>query len=158
MLGQFNSPIVLPPSGNDIPVSGPLNNVDPSAKSATIVCVLVQGKESDPDNAVWVEGRGTWQQGDPNWVGTVSRNGTKPGGGSGSLQPGAGEVRGIATATIVRDGSVETYVDENGVTKRHLVPPSLDMITWCVGVRVTAQGAQATQTTGSATETTEIPA
>lgn len=130
MLGQFNSPIVLPPSGNDVPISGPLLNVDPSAKSATIVCVLVQGEDNDPDNAVWVEGRGSWEQGQPDWTGIVSREGTKPGGGSGSLQPGAGEVRGIATATIVRDGSVEMGPDG----KRHLVPPSLDMITWCVGV------------------------
>ena len=158
MQGQFNSPIVLPPSGNAVPVSGPLLNVDPSAKSATIVCVLVQGRDNDPDNAVWVEGHGTWQQGDPDWTGTVNRDGTKPGGGTGSLQPGAGEVRGIATATIVRDGSVETYVDENGVQKRHLVPPSFDMITWCVGVRVTAQGGQAAQITAPGTETTEVPA
>jgi hypothetical protein len=132
--GQFNSPIRLPQDGDQVPISGPLLNVDPEARKATVVCVLVQGKENDPANAVWVEGTGTWERGGGNmWTGTVSRNGVKPGGGNGSLQAGtaAGEVRGIATATIVRDGSIQ-----NG----HLVPPSLETITWCVGVRIEDEG------------------
>jgi hypothetical protein len=137
--GQFNSPIKLPRDGDQVPISGPLLNVEPDARKATVVCVLVQFKENDPNNAVWVEGSGTWDRNDGDmWTGTVSRDGVKPGGGSGSLQVGAGEVRGIATATIVRDGSVE-----NG----HLVPPSIDTITWCVGVSIEDDGGQATQYT-----------
>ena len=135
MRGQFNSPITLPRDGGEVPITGPLLDVDADARRATIVCVLVQSKEDDADNAVWVEGRGTWERGQSNWEGTVSREGRKPDGSTGALQAGAGEVRGIATATIVRDGSVE-----NG----HLVPPSIDTITWCVGVGVRDDGTPGT--------------
>ena len=136
MKGQFNSPIRLPRDGDHVPISGPLLNVDPEARKATVVCVLVQGEENDPNNAVWVEGSGSWDRNDGDmWAGSVSREGVKPGGGTGTLQAG-GEVRGIAMATIVRDGSVE-----NG----RLVPPSLETITWCVGVSVEDEGGQATQ-------------
>ena len=140
MLGQFNSPIRLPREGNDVPISGPLLNVDPGARKATIVCVLVQAEDNDPDNAVWVEGDGSWDRssGDT-WAGSVSRQGVKPGGGSGELRVGGGEVRGIATATIIRDGSVETRADG----KKHLVPPSIETITWCVGVSVEDEGGPA---------------
>jgi hypothetical protein len=128
MKAQFTSPIRLPRDpGADVPVEGPLLDVDPEARKATVVCLLVQAKDDDPDNAVWVEGRGEWSHGEEVWSGSVSREGTKPDGGSGTLEVGAGEVRGIAMATIVRDGSIEDG---------KLVPPSLETITWCVGVRV----------------------
>jgi hypothetical protein len=139
MRGQFNSPISLPRDQDaPVPVAGPLV-VDSDATSATVVCVLVQFKEDDPMTAVWVEGHGTWKQGDTDWSGYVSREGRTPGGGTGKLEAGAGEVRGIAMATIVKGGSVED--GEDG--KKHLVPPSLETLTWCVGVRVQNDGAQA---------------
>ena len=131
MLGQFTSPIWLPRDEHEpVQVEGPLE-VDADARNAVVVCVLVQFKDTDPMNAVWVEGHGTWKQGDANWTGTVSREGRTPGGGTGKLEAG-GEVRGIAMATIVKGGSVED--GEDG--KKHLVPPSLETLTWCVGVRV----------------------
>lgn len=132
MLGQFTSPIWLPRDEHQpVQVAGPLT-VDPDARSAVVVCVLVQFKDDDPANAVWVEGHGTWTQGDADWTGTVSREGRTPGGGTGKLEAGAGEVRGIAMATIVKDGTLKN--GEDG--KKHLVPPSLETLTWCVGVGV----------------------
>jgi hypothetical protein len=135
MRGQFNSPITLPRGSDEVPVSGPLLDVEPDAVRATIVCVLVQSTSDDPDNAVWVEGRGTWERGQNDWQGSVSRSGRKPGGASGMLRADGGDVRGIAKATIVRDGSVEDG---------RLVPPSLDTITWCVGVHVRDEGGAGT--------------
>jgi hypothetical protein len=141
MRGQFTSPIWLPRDQDQpVPVAGPLE-VDSDARSAIVVCVLVQFRDDDPMNAVWVEGHGTWKQGDADWSGTVSRVGSTPGGGTGKLEAG-GEVRGIAQATIVKGGSVED--GEDG--KKHLVPPSLETLTWCVGVRVRDEQAADTTT------------
>lgn len=140
MRGQFISPILLPRDQHaPVPVAGPLE-VDSDATSATVVCVLVQFKDSDPTTAVWVEGHGTWKQGDANWSGYVTREGSTPGGGTGKLEAG-GEVRGIAMATIVKGGSVED--GEDG--KKHLVPPSLETLTWCVGVRARDEADQGTE-------------
>jgi hypothetical protein len=134
MNGQFTSPIWLPRDlDQPVQVEGPLT-VDSDARSATVVCVLVQFNSNDPSTAVWVEGHGTWKQGDSNWSGTVSREGSTPGGGTGKLEAG-GEVRGIAMATVVKGGSVEGEGDA-----KHLVPPSLETLTWCVGVRVRDEG------------------
>lgn len=135
MNGQFTSPIWLPRDLDaPVPLEGTLE-VESDAKSGTVVCVLVQFTDDDPNTAVWVEGHGTWNPGTTSWSGHVSREGSRPGGGTGKLQAG-GEVRGIAMATIVKGGKVED--GEDG--KKHLVPPSLETLTWCVGVRVKNEG------------------
>jgi hypothetical protein len=125
--GQFNSPVTLPDNtGDPVPVSGPLLQVDPGADEATIVCVLVQGDLDDKnENPVWVEGRGTWRRGDGDWTGTVGRKGRVIGGGHRTLGPG--RARGIAAAVAVAE-------EEPAGGK--IVPPSIDTLTWCVNIEL----------------------
>ncbi|MFL5922315.1 MAG: hypothetical protein ACJ75Q_02820 [Gaiellaceae bacterium] len=127
MKGQFNSPVTLPSNPNDpVPVSGPLLQVDPSADEATIVCVLVQGELDDKNqNAVWVEGRGSWKKGETDWTGTVGREGRVIGGGHRTLGPG--RARGIAVAVVV--------TEEEAIPGK-IVPPSIDTLTWCVNIEL----------------------
>jgi hypothetical protein len=132
--GQFNSPVDLPGDIRDaVPVSGPLLQVDPEADEATIVCVLVQGdmdmdetNETTAQPPVWVEGKGTWKQGDTDWTGTVSRDGRVIGGGRRALVPGP--ARGIAVAVAVTE-------EEPGADGK-MVPPRIDTITWCVNIEL----------------------
>ena len=134
MRGQFNSPVDLPGDVRDpVPVAGPLLEVDPEADQATIVCVLVQGEMDDtsrdpadpPAPPVWVEGRGTWNQDETAWTGTVSRDGRVIGGGRRALVPGP--ARGIAVAVAVIE-----QPEDNG----RMVPPRIDTVTWCVNIEL----------------------
>jgi hypothetical protein len=153
MKAQFTSPIKLPRDPADaVPVDGPLKQIDPDVRKANVVCVLVQAKDRDADNAVWVEGHGTWERSDDEsqdgtWSGTVNRKGMKPGGESGMLEAGdgAGEVRGIAMAIVVKDGTVETVNEGTPEERKKLVPPSIETITWCVGVSVEDDTGQASE-------------
>ena len=135
MKGQFNSPVDLPGDIRDpVPVAGPLVQVDPKADFATIVCVLVQGDMDEPadpnvprEPPVWVEGRGTWEQGDTNWTGEVSRDGRVIGKNlRRALVPGP--ARGIAIAVAV--------AEEEEAADGRKVPPRIDTITWCVNIEL----------------------
>lgn len=124
MKGQFTSPIKLPLDLDaEVAVVGPLEEIDDGIHEANIVCVLVQG-EQDP---VWVEGRGTWKEGDTEWTGFVGRKGrtlTRPGCDT-PLQADDKHARGIAMAIAVKDAT-----EEGG----KFVPPSIVTLTWCVDV------------------------
>jgi hypothetical protein len=127
--GQFNSPVTLPSDPHDpVAVSGPLLDVDPGAERATLVCVLVQGDLDDRNQApVWVEGTGSWEKGDTDWRGTVSREGRIIGGTGGRRTLGPGSARGIAVAVVV--------TEEEAVPGK-IVPPSIDTLTWCVNIEL----------------------
>jgi hypothetical protein len=133
--GQFNPRVNLPGDIRDpVPVAGPLHDVDPKADFATIVCVVVQGDMEEPadpnvprEPPVWVEGRGTWEQGDTNWTGEVSRDGRVIGKNlRRALVPGA--ARGIAIAVAV--------AEEDKAADGRTVPPRIDTITWCVNIEL----------------------
>jgi hypothetical protein len=131
VLGQFNSPVHLPgPISDPVPVEGPLLQVDPEADAASIVCVLVQGDmdATPPEPPVWVEGRGTWNKGDTNWTGEVSREGRVIGenGVRRILMPGP--ARGIAMAVAI--------TEEEPAADGRIVPPRIDTITWCVNIEL----------------------
>ncbi len=135
MKGQFNTPVNLPGDIRDpVPVAGPLVQVDPKADFATVVCVLVQGDMDEPadpnvprEPPVWVEGRGTWEQGESNWTGEVSRDGRVIGKNlRRALVPGP--ARGIAIAVAV--------AEEVPGTDGRTVPPRIDTITWCVNIEL----------------------
>jgi hypothetical protein len=127
--GQFNE-VNLPGDVRDpVPVSGPLQDVDPNADHATIVCVLVQGdlNPAGGQNPVWVEGTGSWNKGDTDWTGTVSREGRVINSGL-RRDLVLGDARGIAVAVAVRE-------EPPGIGGK-LVPPSIDVITWCVNIEL----------------------
>jgi hypothetical protein len=131
--GQFNSPVTLPSDPHEpVVVTGPLLDVDPNAVRATLVCVLVQGDlDADGDDKkqppVWVEGTGSWQKGDDDWTGSVSREGRVIGGNGATRTLGPGAARGIAVAVVV--------TEEEAIPGK-LVPPSIDTLTWCVNIQL----------------------
>jgi hypothetical protein len=134
--GQFTSPITLKADPEEaVYVEGPLEEVDDGIHEATIVCVLVQG-DQDP---IWVEGRGTWKEGDAVWKGSVGRKGrrlSRPDDAAAPIEPDDKHARGIAMAIAVKDAT-----EENG----KFVPPSIVSLTWCVDVELRAESGGTTQ-------------
>jgi hypothetical protein len=123
MHGQFDSPITLPTDPTkQVDISGPLHDVDPKATKARVLFLVIQG---DGDNAVTVEGEGTWLRGseDTPWFGRVDRKGKRAAGGMATLE--AGPARGIALAIALKDGEL---------VGGHFIPPSIEALTWCVNI------------------------
>jgi hypothetical protein len=123
MQGQFDSPITLPGNlADQVGISGPLLDVDPKAEKAKVLFLIVQGEDED---AVTVEGEGTWRRAAPDkWFGKVDREGKRVGGGNDNLKPGP--ARGIGLAIAVKDGELDA--------QGQFIPPSIEALTWCVNL------------------------
>jgi hypothetical protein len=122
MLGRFTT-LVL--NGANVDATGTFDPQNASVDHATVLFLVVQGKDAD---MVWSRGVAVWQRGanGDNWVGSAPAQGKKAGGGNGNLNPATdnGRVRGIAMALIVlpaqqRPGS------------QKFDPPTIQALTWC---------------------------
>jgi hypothetical protein len=125
--GQFDSPIKLPRDPAErVRISGPLRDVDPKDTEAKVLFLIVQGEGND---AVTVQGEGSWTRGSSNrprpWRGSVKREGKKIGGKTGRLKKGL--ARGIGLAIVVKDGELTPGGE--------FVPPSIEALTWCADFR-----------------------
>jgi len=119
-VGRFDRKLPLPRSGR-IPVKGPFNPQDNKVESAKVLFLIVQGEGED---AVIVDGEGTWERakGDE-WSGMIDRSGKHVGGkGTGRLHKGL--ARGIALSVVIKPG--KTF--DRG---RRFDPPTIESLTWC---------------------------
>ena len=118
--GRFDRRLPLPKQGR-IPIKGPFNPQDRAVDAAKVLFLIVQG---DGQDAVVVEGEGTWQRARGNdWRGTVPRRGPRVGGhGMGALRPG--HARGIALSVVIKPGKAF----DGG---RRFEPPAIETLTWC---------------------------
>ncbi len=91
--GRFDRRLPLPKQGR-VPIKGPFNPQDRAVDAAKVLFLIVQGEDQD---AVIVNGEGTWHRKDGNeWRGTAPRRGPRVGGnGMGALRKGL--ARGIAS-------------------------------------------------------------
>jgi hypothetical protein len=119
-VGRFDRRLPLPSSGR-ITVKGPFNPQDNKVDSATVLFLIVQGEGED---AVIVDGEGTWNRANGNeWSGTTDRRGKHVGGeGTGRLHPGL--ARGIALSVVIKPA--KTF--DRG---RKFDPPTIEALTWC---------------------------
>lgn len=118
-VGKFDRDLPLPPQG-PIPIKGPFNPQDRAVDAAKVLFLIVQG---DGEDAVVVDGEGTWQRPSNEWSGTVPRRGPRAGGhGTGTLRPGL--ARGIALSFVIKPGKVF----DRG---RRFEPPAIETLTWC---------------------------
>ena len=118
--GRFDPRLPLPTQGR-IPIKGPFNPQDRAVDAAKVLFLIVQG---EGENAVIVNGEGTWQRAEGNeWSGTAPRTGRLAGGdGTGTLQQGL--ARGIALSVVIKPGQVF----DRG---RRFEPPAIETLTWC---------------------------
>jgi hypothetical protein len=125
--GRFDRRLPLPSSGR-ITVKGPFNPQDSKVGSAKVLFLIVQG---EGDDAVIVDGEGTWNRANGNeWSGTTDRRGKHAGGkGTGRLQPGL--ARGIALSVVFKPG--KTF--DRG---RKFDPPTIETLTWCADFQFVA--------------------
>jgi len=135
-VGKFDPKIPLPDHG-DVEIKGPFDPQDHRVNTATVVFLIVQGKErkdaeataeaedAEDANPVIIEGVGTWERGrdDDLWTGTVSRYGRRAKGGEGELHIGL--ARGIAHSVVSKPSD-----DPTGGGKK-FDPPSIESLTWC---------------------------
>jgi hypothetical protein len=119
-VGRFDRKLPLPRSGR-IPIKGPFNPQDRGVDAARVLFLIVQGEDED---AVIVNGEGTWERENGNdWSGTAPRSGPRVGGhGNGTLQLGL--ARGIALSVAIKPGKVF----DRG---RKFEPPAIEALTWC---------------------------
>lgn len=119
-VGRFDRKLPLPRSGR-IPIKGPFNPQDRGVDAARVLFMIVQGEDED---AVIVNGEGTWERENGNdWSGTAPRSGPRVGGhGNGTLRPGL--ARGIALSVVIKPGKVF----DRG---RKFDPPTIEALTWC---------------------------
>ena len=118
--GRFDRKLPLPSSGR-IPIKGPFNPQDGKVDSAKVLFLIVQG---EGDDAVIVDGEGTWnRENGTEWSGTTARRGRHAGGkGTGQLHHGL--ARGIALSVVIKPG--KTF--DRG---RKFDPPTIESLTWC---------------------------
>jgi hypothetical protein len=119
-VGRFDRRLPLPTRG-PIPIKGPFNPQDRLVDAAKVLFLIVQGEDQ---NAVIVNGEGTWHRArGKDWSGTAPRRGPRVGGhGTGTLRQGL--ARGIALAVVIKPGKVF-----DGGHK--FEPPSIETLTWC---------------------------
>ena len=118
--GRFDRELPLPPQGL-IPIKGRFDPQDPEVNAARVLFLIVQG---DGEDAVIVNGEGTWHRPNDKWSGKAPRTGPCVGGGTGALQKG--RARGIALAIVIKpamflDGKVEW--------------PAIETLMWCANFR-----------------------
>ena len=123
-VGKFDRELPLPPQGR-IPIKGPFDPQDRAVDAAKVLFLIVQG---DGEDAVVVNGEGTWHRtGGNDWSGTAPRRGPRAGGqGMGALQQGP--ARGIALSIVIKPGEVF----DRG---RRFEPPAIETLTWCATFR-----------------------
>ena len=128
MLGRFTS-LVL--NGAEVDATGTFDPQDASVNHATVVFLVVQGKDAD---MVWTHGRGEWKRGENsnNWVGSAAAEGKRAGGVDAPIVMGVdnNRVRGIAISLVVlpaqqRPGS------------QKFDPPTIQALTWCATTALT---------------------
>jgi hypothetical protein len=119
-VGRFDRRLPLPSSGR-ITVRGPFNPQDNKVDSAKVLFLIVQGEGED---AVIVDGEGTWNRANgTEWSATIDRRGKHVGGeGTGRLHLGL--ARGIAYSIVIKPG--KTF--DRG---RKFDPPTIEALTWC---------------------------
>jgi len=119
-IGRFDRELPLPRQGR-ITVKGPFNPQDRAVANAKVLFLIVQGEGED---AVIVNGEGTWNRAHGNeWRGTAPRSGPHVGGhGNGRLHPGL--ARGIALSVVIKPGKLF----DRG---RKFDPTTLEALTWC---------------------------
>ena len=119
-VGRFDRELPLPRQGR-VPVKGPFKPQDRAVNTARVLFMIVQG---EGEEAVIVEGEGSWNRANgTDWNGTVDRRGKRVGGeGTGTLKLGL--ARGIALSVVVKPGSVF----DRG---RKFDPPTIETLTWC---------------------------
>jgi len=118
-VGRFDRELTLPDRG-DITIKGPFDPQDPTVDSARVLFLIVHGEDED---AVIVEGEGTWKRaGGDDWSGTAPRTGRRVGGGTGKLGPGP--ARGIALSVVIKPGTVPPG-------GHRFDPPAIETLTWC---------------------------
>jgi hypothetical protein len=125
--GRFDRELPLPSSGR-ITIKGPFNPQDNKVDGAKVLFLVVQGEGED---AVIVDGEGTWERANGNeWSGTIARRGTHVGGeGTGPLTLGL--ARGIALSVVIKPG--KTF--DHG---RRFDPPTIEALTWCADFKFVA--------------------
>jgi hypothetical protein len=130
-VGRFDRELELPSQG-DVTIKGPFDPNDPEVDGGKILFLIVQGED---ENAVIVEGEGTWQKGDHEWSGKTKRHGKNPAGkpSSDELQPGV--ARGIALSVVIKPGKVFA-----GGSK--FDPPAIEALTWCADFKFVGSVAQ----------------
>jgi len=136
MTGRFTN-VVL--KGGKLDVTGTFDPEDGTVDHATILFLIVQGKDAD---MVWTHGQGEWQRG-PNgntWTGSAPAQGKRAGGGDGTIAMGVdnNRVRGIAMALVVLPAQ-----HRPGTTK--FDPPTIQALTWCATSALTQATAATTR-------------
>ena len=123
-VGRFDRKLPLPRQG-PIPIKGPFNPQDRAVDAAKVLFLIVQG---DGEDAVIVNGEGTWHRtGGNEWRGTVPRRGPRAGGhGMGTLRPGL--ARGIALSVVIKPGTVPPG-------GHRFDPPAIETLTWCANFK-----------------------
>jgi hypothetical protein len=128
MTGRFTT-LVL--SGGNVDATGTFDPHDASVDHATVLFLVVQGKDAD---MVWTHGAGQWQRGvnGNSWTGSAPAEGKRAGGGNGTIVKGVDNdrVRGIAMALVVLPAQ-----ERPGTTK--FDPPTIQALTWCATTRLT---------------------
>jgi hypothetical protein len=128
MTGRFTT-LVL--SGANVDATGTFDPQDASVDHATILFLVVQGKDAD---MVWTHGRGEWQRGANNntWIGTAPAEGKRAGGGDGTIVQGVdnNRVRGIAMALVVLPA-------QHRPNSPKFDPPTIQALTWCATTALT---------------------
>jgi hypothetical protein len=119
-VGRFDRELPLPRQGR-VAVKGPFKPQDRAVNTARVLFLIVQGEGED---AVIVDGEGSWNRADgTDWNGMVDRRGKRVGGqGTGTLKLGL--ARGIALSVVIKPGSVF----DRG---RKFDPPAIETLTWC---------------------------
>jgi hypothetical protein len=122
--GRFDWKLPLPAELQDpVPIMGPFKPQDSKVDAARVLFLIVQGEGED---AVIVDGEGTWRRGGNKWLGTAPRKGRRVGGGMGTLQQGP--ARGIALSVVIKP---EEVLDN----PRRVEPPSIETLTWCANFK-----------------------
>lgn len=122
--GRFDWELPLPAELQDpVPIMGPFKPQDSKVNAARVLFLVVQGEGED---AVIVDGEGTWRRGGNKWRGTAPREGRRVGGGMGTLQQGP--ARGIALSVVIKP---EEVLDN----PRRVEPPSIETLTWCANFK-----------------------
>jgi hypothetical protein len=124
MLGRFTS---VELQGNALKVTGTFDPQDPRVDHATILFLVVQGKDAA---MVWTHGAGEWKrQNGSQWTGTAPATGKGASGGPGTIQHAGGDndrVRGIAMALVVLPAQERPPAGSGKFD-----PPTIQALTWC---------------------------
>ena len=121
--GRFDRELPLPPQGR-VPIKGPFDPQDPAVDAARVLFLIVQGEGED---AVIVNGEGTWHARDGNeWSGTAPRTGPRVGGRNGNASAGARP----------RHRTLGRHQAGHGPRRRtRFEPPAIETLTWCANFK-----------------------